>query len=277
MKNTLKVRIIYSSDISIGYVKKLELVAGDIVVAETEHGAELAKVLTAPEPAPDQNVAKKAIKIVRLATKQDMRKNEINLRLNDEAFDICHEKIHKYKLPMKLVAVHHFLEGNKILFYFTSEGRIDFRALVKELAGIFKTRIELRQIGVRDEARITGGYGVCGLQLCCHVCKRMTQPVSIKMAKEQNLSLNSSKISGSCGRLLCCLGYEQLTYKKLNKKFPRPGAKVWFGEEKTAVKDVNVLTGMVQLITDDQKLLEYPCDAIKTNKLTGKKFVEEKK
>ena len=277
MKNTLKVRITYNSEITLGYVKKLEVKPGDTVVAETEHGAELAKALTAPEPLKDQNTAKKAIKIIRVATEQDLEKNEENLKLNEEAFGICQEKIRKHKLPMKLVAAHHFLEGNKILFYFTSEGRVDFRALVKDLAAIFKTRIELRQIGVRDEAQIEGGFGICGLKLCCHVCKPMTQPVSIKMAKEQNLALNSAKISGACGRLLCCLGYEYSTYKDLNKKFPRLGAKVWIGEEKAIVKDVNIQSGMVKLMKEDHQYLEFPHTAIKTNKLTGRKFIEPSK
>ena len=277
MKNILKIRIIYNSEITIGYVKKLEVTPGDIVVAETEHGAELAKVLTTPEAASDQNMAKKAIKIVRVATEQDLQKNEQNLKLNEEAFSVCQEKIRKHKLPMKLVAAHHFLEGNKILFYFTSEGRVDFRALVKDLAAIFKTRIELRQIGVRDEAQIEGGFGICGLKLCCHVCKPMTQPVSIKMAKEQNLALNSAKISGACGRLLCCLGYEYCTYKDLNKRFPRLGSKVWIGEEKAVVKDINIQTGMVKLMKEDHQYLEFSHTEIKTNKLTGRKIIEIKK
>jgi len=277
MRKLVKLRIIYNSNITIGYVKKLDLVPGDIVVAETEHGSELAKTLSVPETPPDQSVVKKAIKIIRVATEQDLEKNEENLAQNEIAYTTCREKISKHKLPMKLVAAHHFLEGNKILFYFTSEGRVDFRGLVKDLAAIFKTRIELRQIGVRDEAQIEGGIGICGLRLCCHACKPMTQPVSIKMAKEQNLALNSSKISGACGRLLCCLGYEYDTYKDLNKKFPRVGAKIWIGDDKAIVKDINIQNGMVKMMKEDHTYFEIPYDKIKTNKITGKKVIETEK
>lgn len=277
MRKLVKIRIKYNSTITIGHVKKLEVTPGETLVVETEHGLEFAKALSAPETPPDQNDVKKALKINRIASEQDLESEAELLQENKKAYDICHEKIKKHKLPMKLVAAHHFLEGSKILFYFTSEGRVDFRGLVKDLAAIFKTRIELRQIGVRDEAQMEGGIGVCGLTLCCHACKNMTQPVSIKMAKEQNLALNSSKISGACGRLLCCLGYEYDTYKDLNKKFPRIGSKIWIGDDKAIVKDINIQNGMVKLMKEDHSYLEVPHDKIKTNKITGKRIIELEK
>jgi len=274
MRQSVQLKIIYNSEIIRGSAKNIDLNIQDLVVANTDQGPELARVLSGPKEFSGPEDNKKIIKIIRVATEEDLSKVEENNNQKEETFALCREKISKHKLPMKLVTVHHFLEGNKIIFYFTSEGRVDFRNLVKELASVFRSRIELRQIGVRDEAQILGGQGVCGRCLCCNVYKPMTQPVSIKMAKEQNLALNSSKISGTCGRLLCCLGYEYGTYKELNKKFPHIGSKVWIGEKKCVVKDINIQTGLVKLMDEDHHYSQHEAETIKINKISGKKYIE---
>ncbi len=274
MKKAARVKVIYSHEIIDCQFEGFDIENGEKVLVDTDQGVELAIVLT--NLSLKQGDGNKNLKeLLSIATEEDLQKVEENKKRNIKALGICKEKIVKHKLPMKLVDVHNFFEGNKILFHFTSEGRVDFRELVKDLAAIFKTRIELRQIGVRDEAQLTGGLGLCGRDLCCSKCKKMTQPVSIKMAKEQNMSLNASKISGACGRLLCCLAYEYETYKKINKGYPKPGTKIWIGEKRGEVRDFNIQVKTVRLHMEDHKWMEVPNDAIKTNKMTGKKFVEE--
>ena len=190
--------------------------------------------------------------VVRIATDEDTEKYKKNKELEKEAYKICLEKIHEHGLDMKLVEVEYTFDGNKILFYFTAEGRIDFRELVKDLATIFKTRIELRQIGVRDEAKTLGSIGICGRGLCCSQFLGEFAPVSIKMAKEQGLSLNPSKISGACGRLMCCLKYEQDNYEEILKITPRQGALVQTPDGNGTVEFVSLLKGLVKVKLDDE-------------------------
>ena len=216
----------------------------------------------------DDRVVSPLKPILRTATKRD---EEIVVRNNErekEAFRICQEKIKKHKLEMKLVEAEYTFDNNKVLFYFTADGRVDFRELVKDLASVFKTRIELRQIGVRDETKILGGVGICGRGLCCHSYMPEFVPVSIKMAKEQNLSLNPTKISGACGRLMCCLKNEQETYEYLNSRLPAVGDTVLTADGlKGEVASVNVLRQLVKVIVsvekDEKEILEYPVDQLK--------------
>ncbi|MGI6685386.1 MAG: PSP1 domain-containing protein [Bacillota bacterium] len=191
---------------------ELELAAGDAVVVETARGMEYGRVVIAPKMVPLEEVVSPLKNVVRKATEQDTNVNNENKKRENEAFKICQQKIKEHSLPMKLVDVEYTFDVSKIIFYFTAEGRVDFRDLVKDLAAIFRTRIELRQIGVRDEAKMLGGIGSCGRILCCHSVLGDFQPVSIRMAKQQNLSLNPTKISGICGRLMCCLKYESDDY-----------------------------------------------------------------
>lgn len=268
----LPVRIGCTEELAWTPVQTSETGRGARLVVKTEHGNDLATVLERPLAIPANQQRASELPFVRLASEEDEERAIKNLELSENAWAICREKIDKHRLPMSLVKAHTLLEGNKILFFFASEGRVDFRNLVKDLASIFHTRIELRQIGVRDRSQIVGGCGVCGLTLCCHSCKGMIQSVSIKMAKEQNLALNSTKISGVCGKLLCCLAYEYDAYHDLNKLFPRIGAKIWVGETKGIVKDVNVQTGSVRVMTEDHQYHDVPNESIQTNNLTGKKF-----
>ena len=187
--------------------KNLDIKAGDHVIVETARGVEYGSVVLAPRDVEDEKVVQPLKEVIRIANTQDDKKEETNRKKEKEAFRICLKKIREHSLNMKLIDVEYTFDNNKILFYFTADGRIDFRELVKDLAAIFKTRIELRQIGVRDETKILGGIGICGRPLCCHTYLSEFVPVSIKMAKEQNLSLNPTKISGVCGRLMCCLKY----------------------------------------------------------------------
>ena len=205
--------------------------------------------------------------VIRIATEQDEKQVEKNRQKEKEAFKICLEKIAKHKLDMKLVEAEYTFDNNKLLFYFTADGRIDFRELVKDLAAVFRTRIELRQIGVRDETKIMGGYGICGRELCCHTFLSEFAPVSIKMAKEQNLSLNPTKISGVCGRLMCCLKNEEETYEYLNSRLPNVGDYVTTDDGlKGEVSSVNVLRQLVKVlveVNDEKELREYQADQLK--------------
>ena len=201
----------------------LELKAGMHAIVETARGVEIGTVITIPREGSEESVIQPLKPVLRIATEADERQAEKNIEKEKEAYRICLEKIQKHELDMKLVEAEYTFDNNKLLFYFTADGRIDFRELVKDLAAVFRTRIELRQIGVRDETKIMGGYGICGRQLCCHTFLPEFAPVSIKMAKEQNLSLNPTKISGVCGRLMCCLKNEEETYEYLNSKLPGVG------------------------------------------------------
>lgn len=223
---------------------------GEKVVVETSRGLELAECVQGSHAVPDETVVQPLRSLARIATKDDLRIEEINRRREKEAFAICKQKIVEHGLDMKLVDVECSFEGNKTMFFFTSDGRVDFRELVKDLASVFRNRIELRQIGVRDEAKMLGGLGICGRPFCCKTFLGEFQPVSIKMAKEQSLSLNPTKISGTCGRLMCCLKYEQNCYEELLAITPKVGALVETAEGRGIVEDANLLTGVLKVKLD---------------------------
>lgn len=231
-----------------------EVNRGDFVVVETSRGMEYGEVMQGTKEVEESVVTKPLKGVLRIATDEDTRNFNSNKEKEKEAYKICSEKIEKHGLEMKLVEVEYTFDGSKILFYFTADGRVDFRELVKDLAGVFKTRIELRQIGVRDESKTLGSIGVCGRDLCCSKFLGEFVPVSIKMAKEQGLSLNPTKISGACGRLMCCLKYEQDTYEALNRETPSAGAEVITPEGKGTVVSVALLKGRVcvRLESDDE-------------------------
>lgn len=225
---------------------------GEKVVVETARGVEMGEVAMEVSEVEESEIVAPLKPMLRVATENDKKQAEINKKKEPEAFKICNEKILKHGLEMKLIKVEYAFDASKILFYFTSGGRVDFRELVKDLAAVFKTRIELRQIGVRDEAKMLGGLGICGRSLCCATHLSDFQPVSIKMAKEQNLSLNPTKISGSCGRLMCCLKYEQDNYEEMLKITPREGALVKTPEGKGTVESVSLLKGLIKVKLDKE-------------------------
>ena len=234
------------------------------VIVETARGVEMGTVLIPPKEVEGDKVIQPLKPVIRVATDEDEKVMERNKEKEAEAYVICKEKIAKHGLEMKLVAAEYTFDNNKLLFYFTADGRIDFRELVKDLASVFRTRIELRQIGVRDETKMLGGIGICGRELCCKSYLTDFVPVSIKMAKEQNLSLNPTKISGVCGRLMCCLKNEQDTYEYLNSRLPSVGDYVTTpGGMKGEVQSINVLRQLVKVIVDngeEKELIEYPVD-----------------
>lgn len=239
---------------------------GDCVIVETARGIELGTVVIAPSEVSEESVVKPLKSVIRIASEEDLKKREENKEKEKKAFSICNEQIKKHGLEMKLVEVEYTFDASKVLFYFTADGRVDFRDLVKDLAAIFKVRIELRQIGVRDETKTIGSIGVCGRSLCCSGFLGEFEPVSIKMAKEQGLSLNPTKISGACGRLMCCLKYEQECYEELLRITPRVGAIVKTPDGKGEVESVNLLRGLVKVKIEDNKekaLQEYPVKKIK--------------
>lgn len=225
----------------------LDLSLGDQVIVETSRGTECGTVVIAPKTIPDEELTKPLKRVTRKATPEDLKRIQDNHEKEKQAFQLCSQKIAKHKLDMKLVDVEFTFDNNKILFYFTADGRVDFRELVKDLASVFRTRIELRQIGVRDEAKMKGGLGICGRPFCCSTFLGEFQPVSIKMAKEQGLSLNPSKISGSCGRLMCCLAYEQKSYEYLNSITPQAGSIVRTPDGEGTVIEVNVVAGTLKV------------------------------
>ena len=241
---------------------KLEIRHGDNVIVETARGVEFGSVVTGPREVEEERISQPLKSVIRIANRDDYRREEKNREKEKEAFSICQEKIRKHGLEMKLIDAEYTFDNNKVLFYFTADGRIDFRELVKDLASVFRTRIELRQIGVRDETKIRGGLGICGRELCCHTYLTEFAPVSIKMAKEQNLSLNPSKISGVCGRLMCCLTNEEQTYEELNSRLPVVGDTVTTPEKlKGDVQSVNVLRQLVKVVVtldnDEKEVREY--------------------
>lgn len=247
---------------------QLDIKGGDKVIVETARGVEFGSVVTGPKEIPDEQIMQPLKQVIRIATEEDRKKEEKNREKEKEAFEICLEKIRKHGLEMKLIDAEYTFDNNKVLFYFTADGRIDFRELVKDLASVFRTRIELRQIGVRDETKIRGGIGICGRGLCCHTYLSEFAPVSIKMAKEQNLSLNPSKISGVCGRLMCCLTNEEETYEELNSHLPGNGDLVITPEGlKGDVQSVNVLRQLVKVIVtldnDEKEIREYKASELK--------------
>lgn len=244
-----------------------EIEAGQKVIVETARGMEFGSVVLGIREVEDDKVIQPLKAVTRIATEKDIETAQANTEKEKEAFKICLEKIKKHELEMKLIDAEYTFDNNKLLFYFTADGRIDFRELVKDLAAVFKTRIELRQIGVRDETKILGGVGICGRPLCCHSYLSEFIPVSIKMAKEQNLSLNPTKISGVCGRLMCCLKNEEETYEDLNSKLPNVGDFVTaFDGLKGEVQSVNVLRQLVKVIVtidDEKEIREYRVDQLK--------------
>ena len=228
----------------------IQMKKGDMAIVETARGVECGEVAMENREIEDKDIVHPLKKMIRKATQGDLKKVEENRKKERHAFEICEKKILDHKLEMKLVDVEYTFDNNKILFYFTADGRVDFRELVKDLASVFRTRIELRQIGVRDEAKMMGGLGICGRPFCCTSFLGEFQPVSIKMAKEQGLSLNPVKISGTCGRLMCCLKYEQAAYSDLLRTTPKNGAVVNTPEGRGVVVDVNLLTGMLKVRMD---------------------------
>ena len=244
-----------------------EIHTGDHVIVETARGIEYGYVVLGSREVPDDKVVQPLKSVIRMATREDEDVELKNHEKEREAFRICKEKIRKHGLQMKLIDAEYTFDNNKVLFYFTADGRIDFRELVKDLASVFKTRIELRQVGVRDETKIVGGIGICGRPLCCHSYLSEFIPVSIKMAKEQNLSLNPTKISGVCGRLVCCLKNEEETYEDLNSKLPNVGDYVTTDDGlKGEVHSVSVLRQLVKVIVitkDEKEIREYRVDQLK--------------
>lgn len=245
----------------------LQIEIGQHVIVETARGVEYGQVVIGIREVSEESVVLPLKPVIRIATPEDDKKEQENKEKEKKAFEICMEKIKKHGLEMKLIETEYTFDNNKVLFYFTADGRIDFRELVKDLASVFRTRIELRQVGVRDEAKILGGIGICGRELCCHRHLPEFIPVSIKMAKEQNLSLNPTKISGVCGRLMCCLKHEQETYEYLNSKLPNVGENVRTADGvKGEVASVNVLRQTVKLIVeidDGREIREYSIKDIK--------------
>ena len=241
----------------------LDLKPGDRVIVETDRGRSMAIVATAPSETPDEHVPESLKSIVRKATYTDLEAAERNRAREKETHIFCQNKIAERNLEMKLVKVEYVFDGSKAIFYFTADGRIDFRDLVKDLAQQFHTRIEMRQIGVRDEAKIVGGLGICGRELCCSSFLRDFAPVSVKMAKEQNLALNPTKISGQCGRLLCCLGYEFDTYCELRKGLPKCGKHVKCGSGEGEVIKVNTLGRHFTIRTADSRELQLTPEDLK--------------
>ncbi len=246
----------------------LEIRRGDYVIVETARGVEYGRVVSGPQEVKEEEVVQPLKSVIRVATEQDEKTEIKNREKEKEAFQICQEKIRKHNLDMKLIDAEYTFDNNKVLFYFTADGRIDFRELVKDLAAVFRTRIELRQIGVRDETKIRGGIGICGRPLCCSTYLSEFAAVSIKMAKEQNLSLNPSKISGVCGRLMCCLTNEEETYEELNSQLPSVGDQVTTPEGLTGnVHSLSVLRKQVKVVVnlenDEKEIREYKADELK--------------
>lgn len=247
--------------------ENLNIEAGNHVIVETARGVEMGTVILSPREVEDDTVVQPLKAVIRIATEADEKTVMKNGEKEKEAFVICQEKIAKHNLEMKLVEAEYTFDNNKLLFYFTADGRIDFRELVKDLASVFRTRIELRQIGVRDETKILGGIGICGRPLCCSTFLSEFAPVSIKMAKEQNMSLNPSKISGICGRLMCCLKNEEETYEYLNSHLPHVGDHVTtFDKFKGEVQSVNILRQTVKVIIeldDEKEIREYKVNELR--------------
>lgn len=268
MTNIIGVRFRNAGKIYYFSPGKYEIESGQHVIVETSRGIEYGYVVLGSREIEEEKVIQPLKPVIRIANKEDEEREAANKIKEKEAFKICIEKIKKHNLEMKLIDVEYTFDNNKVLFYFTADGRIDFRELVKDLAAVFKTRIELRQVGVRDETKIVGGIGICGRSLCCHSYLSEFIPVSIKMAKEQNLSLNPSKISGVCGRLMCCLKNEEETYEYLNSKLPVIGDFVTTDDGlKGEVHSVNVLRQLVKVVVtvdkDEKEIREYKVEQLR--------------
>ena len=251
-----RLRLLYSHETFLAVYREDNLKANTMVIVPTRYGRDLAQVISSVSGKlpPVSEIAW----IDRVAIQEDLDRACKNHQAEKEAFGICRKKIENHGLEMKLVLVHYLLEEPKILFFFTAESRVDFRELVKDLVSVFKMRIELRQIGVRDEARMVGGLGVCGRGYCCHCVSDKLKPVSIKMAKDQKLSLNSVKISGPCGRLLCCLFYEYNFYSEQQRNLPQEGIRVNYNKESWKVTEVNLVAGQVKITADDGRVMTIP-------------------
>jgi len=255
----IKVKFVHSNETEFcEYPEDFKVAHKDYVVATGKYGKDLATILGGYLLKSEKEKIKgirSVQSITRKATPADMEKYKQNCEKAEEAFHICKEKIHNHKLDMKLISAHYLLEEPKVLFFFSADTRVDFRELVKDLVSVFRIRIELRQIGVRDESRVIGGMGVCGRDFCCHGLTDKLTPVSIKMAKDQNLSLNSMKISGPCGRLLCCLSYECEFYQDERKKIPVEGTSVYLGQVAYRVIEVNILTKAIKIEGPDSNII----------------------
>jgi len=266
MKNIVKIkRRQYGKD-QYYRLADIKLEVGDYCVVESERGVDYGKVMSLHGPDKPEEQKNISEKVVRVMTPEDTQQVESNREEAVKAFNTCHQKVVEKEIPMKLVAAEYSFDKSRLLFYFTAEGRIDFRELVKELAAIFKTRIELRQIGVRDEARIRGGIGPCGLKLCCASFIRKFEPVNIRMAKNQRQPLDPDKISGVCGRLFCCLKYEDDFYRAAGRRFPKDGSEVMTPRGKGKVIDLNYLKEMVMVDFDDDIKQEFHLSDIKAAK-----------
>ncbi|MDR0376753.1 MAG: hypothetical protein LBH70_03070 [Spirochaetaceae bacterium] len=252
-----RLRLSYSNETFLAAYSGEFLHCGRRVLVPTRYGRDLAQII-GPLPHFESRSYSGIARIERPASEEDLAKAAANSKLEADAFNICKQKIENHHLEMKMVSVHYLLEEPKILFFFTAESRVDFRELVKDLVNVFKARIELRQIGVRDEARVVGGLGVCGRGYCCHTVSDKLKPVSIKMAKDQNLSLNSMKISGMCGRLLCCLAYEHAFYSEQRKALPQEGCKITYDGSQWKVHEANIISGMITMTCEDGRLLHLP-------------------
>jgi cell fate regulator YaaT (PSP1 superfamily) len=248
-----RLRLAYSNEAFLAAWNGGDLEPGSMVLVSTRYGRDLAQV-SGPVRCPVPEV----IRIERPATAEDLERARSNKSQEDNALRVCRTKIEKLRLEMKLVSVHYLLEEPKILFFFTADNRVDFRELVHDLVAVFHTRIELRQIGVRDEARTLGGLGVCGRGYCCHMISDKLKPVSIKMAKDQNLSLNSMKISGPCGRLLCCLAYEHSFYSEQRRILPQEGTRLFYDGTNWKVTEVNIASGRITLNAEEGRVLILP-------------------
>ena len=260
-----KVKLEYSSEGIYATAKpELNLQAGDYVIIPTRYGKDLARVLGISKE-PIGIKPSEIVDVERKANNDDLIKYESFKEKEEKAFKIFQEKVGVHNLDMKLIATHYLLEEQKVIFFFSADNRVDFRELVKDLVSVFKMRIELRQIGVRDESRITGGLGVCGRPYCCHAVSDRLRPVSIRMAKDQNLSLNSMKISGQCGRLLCCLSYEFECYTEARKKLPTEGIRLYYDGTNFRVTEINPLAAMVKMQGDDGRVIEIAASRF-TNK-----------
>jgi cell fate regulator YaaT (PSP1 superfamily) len=251
-----RLRLLYSQETFLAVYREDNLSPDTMVIVPTRYGRDLAQVIGSVH-GKLPSVSEIAW-IVRAAAPEDLEKSRNNVKLEKDAFEICRKKIMNHKLEMKLVLVHYLLEEPKILFFFTAENRVDFRELVKDLVSVFKMRIELRQIGVRDEARVTGGLGVCGRGYCCHCVSDKLKPVSLKMAKDQKLSLNSVKISGPCGRLLCCLYYEYGFYSEQQRNLPQEGMRANYNNESWKISEVNPIACQIKLIHEDGRQINVP-------------------
>jgi len=249
---------------------ELDLKPGDKIIVETERGRSIATVVTPPREFDDAHVPEGLKTIIRVAEQSDLASAARNAAREQEAHAFCLRKIKERGMEMKLVKVEYLFDGSKAIFYFTADGRVDFRELVKDLAHQFHTRIEMRQIGVRDESKMIGGIGICGRELCCSSFLRDFEPVSVKMAKEQNLALNPTKISGQCGRLLCCLGYEYETYCSLKKCLPKCGKMVTCDNIAGEVVKQNIIEGTVLVKTDDDRIVELKGEEIKPENISEK-------